>query len=407
GPNVLRLLPPLVITEAQLDRALDAIERVLTGQAHGAPLTPGAGEAPELTSEETRLLYQALTIPSLSGQERGLAEFLCGRAREMGLEASIDEAGNLIAQAMPLAAHDRSAEPVVLLGHMDTVGGVVPVRVSEGLLYGRGAVDAKGPLVAFLCAASRMRRSGELRRPVVVVGAVEEEAATSRGARAVVVRYRPSACIIGEPSGAQAVTIGYKGRLLVEYEVARESSHSAGPHSTAGETAAAFWQRVREHAACWNRERAGESAFAALLPSLRGMHSQGDGLVERARLTLGYRLPVGYDVGALRAELERWASEDGAVVTFSGEEAAFQTTRTTPLARAFIQAIRSHGGQPTFKVKTGTSDMNVVGPHWGDNIVAYGPGDSSLDHTPNEHISLSEYLHSIDVLEQVLRTLAT
>ncbi|HET6312487.1 MAG TPA: acetyl-lysine deacetylase, partial [Chloroflexia bacterium] len=41
------------------------------------------------------------------------------------------------------------------------------------------------------------------------------------------------------------------------------------------------------------------------------------------------------------------------------------------------------------------------------NIVAYGPGDSSLDHTPNEHISLSEYLHSIDVLEQVLRTLAT
>ncbi|MDQ3929837.1 MAG: M20/M25/M40 family metallo-hydrolase, partial [Chloroflexota bacterium] len=115
----------------------------------------------------------------------------------------------------------------------------------------------------------------------------------------------------------------------------------------------------------------------------------------------------GYDVGALRAELEAWAAEDGASIAFSGEEAAFQTSRTIPLARVFIQAIRSTGGQPTFKVKTGTSDMNVVGPQWGENIVAYGPGDSSLDHTPNEHISLSEYLYSIDVLEQVLRTLAT
>ena len=407
GPNVLRLLPPLVITEAQLDYALDAIERVLTGQAQGGMRSPAPAEVPGLASDETRLLYQALTIPSLSGQERALAEFLCGRAREMGLDAGIDEVGNLVAQALPLAARERDAEPVVLLGHMDTVGGVVPVRVSEGLLYGRGAADAKGPLVAFLCAASRLSRSGELRRPVVVVGAVEEEAATSRGARAVVGCYRPSACIIGEPSGAQGVTIGYKGRLLVEYEVARESSHSAGPHATASEMAAAFWQRVREHAACWNREHAGESAFAALLPSLRGINSNGDGLVERARLTLGYRLPVGCDTGALRAALVGWASEDGALVTFSGEEAAFQTTRTTPLARAFIQAIRATGGRPTFKVKTGTSDMNVVGPHWGGNIVAYGPGDSSLDHTPNEHISLSEYLQSIDVLEQVLRTLAT
>ncbi|HEY0068454.1 MAG TPA: [LysW]-lysine hydrolase [Chloroflexia bacterium] len=407
GPNVLRLLPPLVITEAQLERALDAIEWVLTGQTQAAQVSLVAEEITDLTSPETRLLYQALTIPSLSGQEHALAEFLCGEARKMGLDAHIDEVGNLIACAQPLAVEDRAVAPVVLLGHMDTVGGVVPVRVSDGLLYGRGAVDAKGPLVAFLCAAARMSRSGELRRPVVVVGAVEEEAATSRGARAVVDRYRPFACIIGEPSGAQAVTIGYKGRLLVRYEVVRESSHSAGPHSTASERAAAFWQRVQAHAARWNREHAGDTAFAALLPSLRGINSGSDGLLERASLLVGYRLPVRYDVEALRAELQSWAAEDGAQIDFSGEEAAFQTTRATPIARAFIQAIRSTGGQPTFKVKTGTSDMNVVGPHWGENIVAYGPGDSSLDHTPNEHISLKEYLYAIDVLEQVLHTLAT
>jgi acetylornithine deacetylase/succinyl-diaminopimelate desuccinylase-like protein len=50
--------------------------------------------------------------------------------------------------------------------------------------------------------------------------------------------------------------------------------------------------------------------------------------------------------------------------------------------------------------------MNVVGLSWGNNIVAYGPGDSRLDHTPQEHIRVTEYAHAIDVLELVLRDLA-
>jgi LysW-gamma-L-lysine carboxypeptidase len=50
--------------------------------------------------------------------------------------------------------------------------------------------------------------------------------------------------------------------------------------------------------------------------------------------------------------------------------------------------------------------MNVLGPQWGCPIVAYGPGDSSLDHTPEEHISLNEYLAAIRVLTRVLKRLA-
>ncbi len=43
-------------------------------------------------------------------------------------------------------------------------------------------------------------------------------------------------------------------------------------------------------------------------------------------------------------------------------------------------------------LKLGTSDMNVVGPVWQCPILAYGPGDSSLDHTPEEQIVLDDYL---------------
>ena len=46
--------------------------------------------------------------------------------------------------------------------------------------------------------------------------------------------------------------------------------------------------------------------------------------------------------------------------------------------------------------------MNIVGRIWNCPIVAYGPGDSSLDHTPNEHIDLNEYLRAVRVLTRAL-----
>ena len=88
---------------------------------------------------------------------------------------------------------------------------------------------------------------------------------------------------------------------------------------------------------------------------------------------------------------------------FSGEEQAFRAEKNTLLVRAFVSAVRAHGGQPSFLTKTGTSDMNVVGPLWGCPILAYGPGDSSLDHTPEEHVEIEEWLHGVTVLADALR----
>jgi LysW-gamma-L-lysine carboxypeptidase len=59
-----------------------------------------------------------------------------------------------------------------------------------------------------------------------------------------------------------------------------------------------------------------------------------------------------------------------------------------------------------FKYKTGTSDMNIVAPHWKVPMVAYGPGDSTLDHTPNEHVEIPEFLKAIEALRIALTRLA-
>ena len=54
----------------------------------------------------------------------------------------------------------------------------------------------------------------------------------------------------------------------------------------------------------------------------------------------------------------------GVEVTLLGHEHAVRHPRDNALTRALRVAIRAQGGTPTFKVKTGTSDMNVVAPHW-------------------------------------------
>jgi LysW-gamma-L-lysine carboxypeptidase len=46
--------------------------------------------------------------------------------------------------------------------------------------------------------------------------------------------------------------------------------------------------------------------------------------------------------------------------------------------------------------------MNLVGPAWNCPIATYGPGDAGLDHTPDEHIVLADYLRAIRVLETAL-----
>jgi LysW-gamma-L-lysine carboxypeptidase len=49
--------------------------------------------------------------------------------------------------------------------------------------------------------------------------------------------------------------------------------------------------------------------------------------------------------------------------------------------------------------------MNVVGPRWQCPMVAYGPGDSALDHTPDEHVVIDEYRRAIGILADALQRL--
>jgi LysW-gamma-L-lysine carboxypeptidase len=300
---------------------------------------------------------------------------------------------------------------IVLLGHIDTVGGFPAVRRDGNLLYGRGTVDAKGPLCAFAAAAA----SAEIPDgwQVVVIGAVEEECVTSAGAHHAVTQFAPELCVIGEPSRWDRMTLGYKGRLIAEIELSVPLSHSAGQADTAAERAVAVWSQIRAHADAYNEGR--ERAFDRLDATLMRLNTSDDGLHGRASLLVGFRLPVEVTPEGLEKELRGLLLPhpptpspmlgEGAQITFTSHTRAVAAPRDTGLSRLFRAAIRAEGGTPAFVMKTGTSDMNIAAPAWGCPILAYGPGDSALDHTPDEHIDLDEYLRAVRVLASVIETL--
>lgn len=356
-----------------------------------------------MTSEagqSIRTLVELVSTPSVSGSESGAVDVFVCHAQRLGFEASIDAVGNGLALRQAAGKEKRR---IVLLGHIDTVPGDLPVDVIDGVLHGRGAVDAKGSLAAFLMAASDLTIPGGV--AVEVIAAVGEETAGSPGAHYIRDRRMPAACIIGEPSGWDGVTIGYKGRLLVRAQISREWSHTAGAEQSAADTLHEWWTALLAAIAGLQSDSSSPRVFDRIQATIQSSRSSNDGLIEFAEMTTGFRLPP--DVAPSRLEsIIQSLTPPSIKLRITGGTPAHTTTRSDPVVRALTTAIRAEGGSPRPKLKTGTADFNVVGPVWDCPIAAYGPGDSALDHTPRERISLEEYLRSIRVLSRAIESLA-
>jgi len=339
-----------------------------------------------------RLLEEIVRIPSPSYEESILAHHLAERLPRWGFETEVDAVGNL---------HARIGEgdvEGVLLGHIDTVPGMPEVQVSDGKLYGRGSVDAKGPFACFLAAAARAAADGSLGCRLHVIGVVEEEAPSSKGARHVAPLLRPDFCVVGEPSGWNGITLGYKGFLGATVRCEGPGFHPAHDHRTACERILTVWDAVESAATGFADDS--QPLFDRILPHLRGLRSGDDGVREWAEARLQLRLPPSLPP----ADAMRWLRGVAADAScaFDGAVPAWTGPRSTPLHRGLARAILGRGARPRYLRKTGTADLNIVAPEWNCPALAYGPGDSALDHAPDEHIILEEFTASVAILTEVL-----
>ncbi|MCW4009873.1 MAG: M20/M25/M40 family metallo-hydrolase [Candidatus Bathyarchaeota archaeon] len=362
-------------------------------------------------TKAVHLLTNLLGIYSPSGKEEEIGNFLAQEMTKLGFQVGRDAIGNVIGVV-------GEGEPTIFLcGHMDTVEGYLPLRVEEGKIYARGAVDAKGPLAAMVMAAAQVAKEPAFKgKGKVLVASVVEEEATSRGVRYMITQgIQADYAIFGEPSGADNVTIGYKGQIQLKVICKTRTGHSSSPwlYDNALDKAYELWVKIRNSYLPLEKVESPFYAITACLTKLAGGNATSV-IPFEAEMFIDIRVPPQFTTSQVykqtRKVITQFQTENPEVTvkaTVMDTVEPFEVKKSSPLVHALSSSIRKALGKPaTLLRKTGTGDMNILGHAMNMPIVTYGPGDSRLDHTTDEHIVIENYLNAIEIYKATLLKLS-
>ena len=353
-----------------------------------------------------KTLEKALRLYTPSLSEKPMADFLADKCDDLGFEdVQIDEVGNLIAKK------GTGSPKIMLCGHMDVVPGKVKVRKEGDSLYGRGASDAKAPLIAMLFAAAAIQNNNGT---IIFVAAVDEEGSATGIKNLVKKEMDIDYAIFGEPSGVKQVTIAYKGRLAINLKISVEdSSHASAPwlSKNAIQESMIFAKELKEGLETGQEDRTKGMLLTATITEIKGGISHNV-TPKECETTFDIRIPVDMNCKSTEqkiATLVKEIAEKRKVEAFYSildETEPFEASHNSPLVRAFtLGIIEVEHSRPTLIRKTGTGDMNVLGNQWKIPVVTYGPGDPHEAHTIDEKVSIDEYLRGIEILKKTLQHL--
>src|SRR5688572_15574369 len=323
------------------------------------------------------LTRSLVDIDSTTGREaevgHWLADFLRGRGYDVVEQPVANGRFNV------LATLETPAE-VAFSTHVDCVPPFFPSREERGLIFGRGACDAKGILAAQVTAAERLRAAGETRFALLFVAGEERG---SDGARIANDQALPGIryLINGEPTDNR-LGAATRGVLRVRLRAAGRAAHSSFPEL-------------------------GESAIDKLLDALmvvRGVALPDDPLLGRTHYTVGL-IDGGVAPNVVSphasAELLFRTVGDGAPVRAALGVVEGLVTVEPVLD---IPAVRMHvvSGFET-AVFPYTTDVPLL-TRWGRPLLI-GPGSIHVAHTDDEHLAIEELRAAVDIYESLARRL--
>ena len=191
-----------------------------------------------------------------------LCAVLADKFRQLGGRVKLHRQKNAGDHLQVDFAGERSRQPVLLLGHYDTVYNTgtlaaMPWRESKGLVYGPGVFDMKGGIVQMMFALRALQASAPLPRPltVLLVSDEEEGSATSR-AITEKIASRCEAVLVCEPAGhGGALKTARKGVGGFTIRVSGVASHAGLDFEKGQNAILELSHQVQAVAAMTNLER--------------------------------------------------------------------------------------------------------------------------------------------------------
>lgn len=344
-------------------------------------------------------LADYVRIPSVSGQEGALADAVAADLMRCGLR--VQRCGHNVWCELGDAPRPR----LLLNSHLDTVppghgwsaDPWLP-RVQDGRLFGLGANDAKGCVVALIEALLAIRRrlvAGQTLGGTVVLALTAEEETGGQGLSTILERLRPlDAALVGEPTGMTPM-IAQRGLLIIKGVARGRSAHPAGTPMDSGENA--IFTAARDLAALSSFDWGGAH------PLLGRCH---------AHVT---RIQGGRASNVVPDECEfvldiRTTPLESHTALFERLRAALRSELRihsqrlvpveTPADAAIVQAVQRAlpGARPA-----GSPAMSDMVFLRGVPAVKIGPGDTQRSHTPDEYVLESEIRQATVGYERIVR----
>jgi acetylornithine deacetylase/succinyl-diaminopimelate desuccinylase family protein len=364
--------------------------------------------APGDARERVRqLLCDLVAIPSHDANEGPIIGHLVERFARQGIPCRVTERDgrplNVVAET------GSGARTIVLNSHVDTVppGDLAPWLTDplapvekDGLIYGRGAMDAKGCLAAMIVAFEALARQGDGLPARVVLMAVGGEERGGLGTKAEVAGgLRADAALVGESTGLVPM-MAHKGVLRLEVEVIGKAAHASDPE-------------------------AGINAVTAMGPVVVALDRLAGTIRLRREATTGHpslvistisggvalnvipgRCTITIDRRVLPTETETEATQEivktvqGALPAASGARAEVRKVRFVPPAMTdpkatIVAAAEAASSRILAKPVralgfTATCDMTYLVNDARIPTVILGPGSIDVAHQANEYIALEQ-----------------
>lgn len=341
---------------------------------------------------------------------KAVASFLAGENIPFTLQRVEGSRNNLIATIKG----EGGGRSLALSGHLDTVPPynmeVEPfaAKIEGGRIYGRGAVDMKGPVAAMLMTLAAYRRSGiTLKGDLIFAGVLAEETNSDGSETLIRSGFRADGAIVGEPSDRE-YAIGHRGLEWIEVEFFGKTAHGGVPQDGVNAIvhAAKFINRIQEK----------------IVPklALREHPHMGPSVMNFGRIEGGTQPSTVADHCVVKMDRRYISSEslEGVIAeyqevldelsredpTFRAElklmdlgkmahfyHAPLETPPDDPIVKAVVDSIREVSGiEPRMTTRRGWTDAAIFG-HFGKiPTVVFGPGSLSRSHGKAEFITLDE-----------------
>jgi tripeptide aminopeptidase len=347
---------------------------------------------------------EMVRIASESGKEREFMEHLVGIvARELGVEASFDAHGNLIAR---IPAVDSTALPVILSAHGDTVRpgeGINPIVDGETIRSAGGTIlgaDDKAGIAEIIEAL----RTASRRPPVELVVTLGEEVGLVGAKNLDLSRLEAKRAFVVDGEHLNEVVIGGPTHVNFDITLIGKAAH-AGMEPEKGVSA------IRVAAAAISRMPEGriDHETTANLGIIEGGLIR-NGVPEKVHIkgecrSLDHQKAL-RQAQAMREAFESAASEMGARVEIDEEieYEAMSVAEDSTLVLAAKEAIRASGIDPVAKRVTGGTDALVL-CNRGIDAVVLGFGGKQA-HSTDESITIADLEKAAEILRRLLESLA-